>query len=85
MAAETDLDHLQEIGYVILKRRIEPQLVKDARTSIEERVRSVTNVSPTEHYVSLYNTSDDWPMDCKRVYHETMVDGEMTSLKTHDG
>ena len=85
MAAETDLDHLQEIGYVILKRRIEPQLVKEARTSIEERVRAVTNVSPTEHYVSLYKTSDDWLMKCKRLYHKTMVDSKMTSLKTHDG
>lgn len=85
MAAETDLDHLREIGYVILKRCIEPQFVKEARTSIEEKVRAVTKMSPTEHYVSLYKTSDDWPMECKRLYHETMVDGEMISLKIYDG
>ena len=85
MAAGTDLDHLREIGYVILKHRIEPQLVAEARHSIEDKVRAVTNVSPTEHYVSLYKTSDDWPLECKRLYHETMVDGETTSLRTLDG
>jgi len=85
MAAETDLDHLQKIGYVILKHHIEPQLVKKTQTFIEERVRAVMNVSSTEHYVSLYKTSDDWSMKCKRLYHKMMIDSEMTSLKTHDG
>lgn len=84
MTAETDLDHLQKIGYVILKRHIELQLMKETQTFIEERVRAVMNISSTEHYISLYKTSDDWLMKCKRLYHKTMVDGEMTSLKTHN-
>jgi len=85
MTAETDLDHLQKIGYVILKRHIELQLMKETQTFIEERVRAVMNISSTEHYISLYKTSDDWLMKCKRLYHKTMIDSEMASLKTHNG
>jgi len=84
MAAETDLDHLQKIGYVILKHHIKPQLMKETQAFIKKRVRAVMNISSTEHYVSLYKTFDDWLMKCKRLYHKTMIDSKMTLLKTHN-
>ena len=73
MAAEADLDHLRTVGYVILQNCIESGLVRDARNSIEDKVKEHIGVSKTEHFVPLFQKFDDWPLACKRLSQEIMV------------
>ncbi len=83
MADEAALDHLREAGYVILRNCIRPELVRDARNSIDDEVRAVTNASKETLFLPAIERSADWPEECKRLIAEIRVDSENSPIQTH--
>lgn len=73
MAGEADLGHLREAGYVILKTRIESQLVRDARDSIEDQVKGLNTKSTETLWLQPFTRFEDWPSQCKRLCDEVVV------------
>lgn len=79
MAGKADLEHLLDAGYVILKNRIELQLVTEARRSVQDKVREVTNTSMDRIFIHPFEKYDDWPQKCKNLCQEIMVNTESAS------
>ena len=73
MAAEADLDPLRDRGYVILKGRLDSQLVRDARTSIDDQVSGLNTKSTETLWLQPFTRFEDWPWQCKNLCDEVVV------------
>jgi hypothetical protein len=62
-----ELSKYQDIGFVVLKKRVDPVLVQGARGAIAEKLQETCKTWRSDRvYVTVYE-SMDWPSECQTL------------------
>ena len=64
----TEVSEYETIGFVILRKRVDPTLVRKAREAVVERVRDTCKtVREDRIFVTVYEETN-WPPECQTLY-----------------
>ena len=68
-----ELSEYEDIGFVVLKKRVDPLLVRAARAAVAKKVQDACKAWRDDTiYETMYN-STNWPPECETLYRAVEV------------